>query len=361
MGWLKSINLVLLLAYLMAALAFFNGLIARMQVRRVTAIKKPNPPVHAGEETTVRVTATNSGTRPATVSVENRAGDTPSSWLVYQLTAGDSAACTARIMFPTRGRHTSSLLVSSGFPLGLVRCDRVIPGADLVVLPAAGVAEANGMRQWIMRYSGGDGRVRKVLRRVTTDQADVRGVRPYRPGDPIRGIHWRSSARRGELMVREYDAAPSPELVLVVEPWLPASPDNVHSANLEGALCLAVTMVESWTRAFGTRVTVALAGDAASVRTVGPTDSGVREALTPLADVKGATTFAAFAASVFDRPLQRAACVVVSSRRNSQYAAALTRSTGRPFTTLSAVERLPWYQPPVTRDRKTAARGHKPT
>jgi uncharacterized protein (DUF58 family) len=37
--------------------------------------------------------------------------------------------------------------------------------------------------------------------------ADVRSVRSYVAGDPARLVHWRSTARRGELMVRELEAA----------------------------------------------------------------------------------------------------------------------------------------------------------
>ena len=219
--------------------------------------------------------------------------------------------------------------------------------SDFVVLPAAGEADSNGLRHWLLRQAAGDGRARKVLRRVTTDHADVRGLRPYRPGDPIRGIHWRSSARRGELMVREYDAAPSPELILVVEPWLPVEPSGADRANLEAALSLAVTVARTWSRAFETRVTIALAGDPESVGTAIATEADLRVALTPLATVTGGRGFKPLAPRCFDRTLHRAARVVVSSRRNTPYAATLTRSTGRQFVALSPASLPPWYQAPA--------------
>ena len=73
----------------------------------------------------------------------------------------------------------------------------------------------------------------------------------------------------------------------------------------------------------------------------------LREALVPLADVTGRAAIPAFSRACFDRSLARAACVVVSSRRKSPYAAALTRSTGRPFLHSRRQYRLPWYQPPT--------------
>lgn len=45
----------------------------------------------------------------------------------------------------------------------------------------------------------------------------VRGVRDYVPGDPLRQVHWRASARRGELVVKEVDEPVGTELVLVVD------------------------------------------------------------------------------------------------------------------------------------------------
>ena len=48
------------------------------------------------------------------------------------------------------------------------------------------------------------------------------GVREYRPGDSLRRIHWRSSARHGELVVREYEPPGVRRLAIHVDPAPPS-------------------------------------------------------------------------------------------------------------------------------------------
>jgi len=348
-GWFKNITLVLLLAYFMFMLLLLNGFLARLQARRVSVSREPSPPLYAGEDATMRVVVANTGSFPATTTVVDRSGDgEPTSWLVHRLPVGEAVTCAARRMFSKRGKHITPIRVESAFPFGLMRFACVgHTGTDVMILPKPGHANPDGLRRWVMRQSGSDGRARRVARRVTTDQADVRGVRPYRPGDAMRSVHWRSSARRGELMVREYDTAPAPDLVLVVEPWLPVQATPRDHERLEAALSLAVTLARVWGRVHGTRVTVAVAGDPDSIRTVPSDDEGIRLALSPLAAIVGGAVFEPFSPAAFGRSLARAARIVVSSRGLSPYAEALAQSTGRPFVTLAPSDHLDWYQEPT--------------
>src|SRR5207249_4653467 len=43
------------------------------------------------------------------------------------------------------------------------------------------------------------------------------GVREYRPGDPLRHIHWRTAARWGRLAVVEWEAEESADVLLALE------------------------------------------------------------------------------------------------------------------------------------------------
>lgn len=54
-----------------------------------------------------------------------------------------------------------------------------------------------------------------VRRSLATDPFLVRGIRPYRPGDPVRDIHWAATARMGETQVRLHDPAAQMRLMVV--------------------------------------------------------------------------------------------------------------------------------------------------
>ncbi len=64
------------------------------------------------------------------------------------------------------------------------------------------------------------------------------GIREYRPGDSLRRIHWRSSARHGELVVREYEPPGMRTLAILVDP----SPRSVEVADQVARLAAS----EAW-------------------------------------------------------------------------------------------------------------------
>lgn len=106
-----------------------------------------------------------------------------------------NAVCTRR------GRYRlGPLAVELGDPLGLFRYSRAEAGTremliypPLVRLPT--LERPRGQR-------GGAARA-EFLNVLPTPSAG--GVRDYRPGDPLSFVHWRSLARTGKLMVKEFD------------------------------------------------------------------------------------------------------------------------------------------------------------
>lgn len=62
--------------------------------------------------------------------------------------------------------------------------------------------------------------------RVAAIVGEPRGVRPYRPGDSRRWVHWPATAHAGTLMVREMEGPTAEPVTVDVE--LPADPDQAE-------------------------------------------------------------------------------------------------------------------------------------
>jgi uncharacterized protein (DUF58 family) len=90
--------------------------------------------------------------------------------------------------------------LSSGDMFGFRTQDREIPEREwLTVYPKVVPVSALGLPA---AHPFGDA---KTARRISDDPLRVTGVRTYAPGDSPRTIHWRATARRGELQTKVFD------------------------------------------------------------------------------------------------------------------------------------------------------------
>ena len=112
--------------------------------------------------------------------------------------------CVARGEF-----HLGPLTVISSDPFGFFRSPRRVGATEtLVVYPMT--VELNKVVLPIGFLSGGDAR-RQMTHQVTTNASTIRD---YVTGDSMNRIHWRTTARTGNLMVKEFELDP------LVDIWL---------------------------------------------------------------------------------------------------------------------------------------------
>lgn len=96
---------------------------------------------------------------------------------------------------------------------------------------------------------GGNSPSAQPLRRATAsaDAAEVHGVRPYQPGEGGRRIHWRATARTGELHVIEWEEDSASDLTILLDvqaAWIAGTPgeDSLEMAITAAASVAAYTL-----------------------------------------------------------------------------------------------------------------------
>jgi uncharacterized protein (DUF58 family) len=119
-------------------------------------------------------------------------------FVVERIEPGGGREMVYRIRTDVRGRYQiGPLLVRLADPFGLVELTRSFTSANRLTVtpPIVPLPHGRLTGSWT---GGGDSRARTV---ATAGEDDV-APREYRHGDDLRRVHWRSTARRGELMVR---------------------------------------------------------------------------------------------------------------------------------------------------------------
>ncbi|NPV08397.1 MAG: DUF58 domain-containing protein [Anaerolineae bacterium] len=81
-----------------------------------------------------------------------------------------------------------------------------------------------------------------ATRRVLEDPLRFRGVREYQPGDSIRFVHWKATARLGQLQTRVFDPSASRVLMLVVDVQTAERPYSLVPEYLELLVTAAASL-----------------------------------------------------------------------------------------------------------------------
>lgn len=152
------------------------------------------------------------------------------------ISAGESATAAEVLTIPRRGiYHFGRLVLETSYPFGLFTKER-----DLL-LPGSIVVWPRSDRPVPRLFPAGG---RDAGRRTAADGAlagsgrgEYRGLRAYRPGDDPRDVHWRSTARRAEPIVREYDRDPAESWWLLLDLYAPG--DAAGEAAIELAASVA--------------------------------------------------------------------------------------------------------------------------
>jgi uncharacterized protein (DUF58 family) len=237
------------------------------------------------------------------------------------------------VVLRRRGTYSWGPLVAlGGRPFGLVQ-RRVLlaPAREVLVLPRLGWLHRGLLRRRLHSARVPGDAVRRSGFTHRAAQEEFHGLRPFRTGDSPRAIHWRTSARRGELMVREYEDLPGDDLLLVFDPAAPAG-----AAEFESAVSLAATVCWEWCRQRGDRLILAAPGPAGTLLDglTGPEHG--RRLLAFLAGVQPAVGPgpADFLANLAD--LAGGLAVLVVAGGPSPLADGLARQLHRPVTFLDA-------------------------
>jgi uncharacterized protein (DUF58 family) len=138
-----------------------------------------------------------------------------------------------------RGRlRLAGLSVARSDALGVARTTVTVPVADSVlVLPRRYPVprlQLPGRRKY---HQGG-----VALASSVGDSEEFVSLREYRPGDPLRRIHWRSWAKVGRPVVTEHQNEFFVRHALVLDTFVPAEPSDVFEEAVSVAASLACTI-----------------------------------------------------------------------------------------------------------------------
>jgi uncharacterized protein (DUF58 family) len=249
-------NLLYLLLGMMFSLIIASGVLSEMSLRGLEVTRLPPGRLHARRPVLMGIGLKNQKRRlPSfSIEVEDLVDDVPLDKKCYflKLPAGRLQHTSYRHSFPRRGRYAfTGFRLSTKFPFALFRKSRIVElESEVIVFPQlVPMGHPPPPRAHAM---GEESRNRPGRR------GEFGGLHEYRHGDDPRDIHWRSSARMGRPMVREYEDESARRVSIFLDNSLPGGEgcaDEAARDGLERAVSVAASLAADYLeRGYAVRV-----------------------------------------------------------------------------------------------------------
>lgn len=230
-------NLLYLILAMMLSLMAVSGVLSEQTMRHLRLQREMPGRLFAGVAATFGLQLLNRKRRLPSyalhLSEPDPAGGRPASQFFLKVAPQGRATWRYALTFPRRGRHRlPGLRILTRFPFGLfAKISRPILPDTVLVYPALRSLAPDEIPAvldpgWRQRDRRGHG-------------AGLHNLRQYRPGDDPRLVHWKTSAKAGDLMLKELEDEDRPRLRLVLEDPPPRTPPAVLEGNLSYAASLA--------------------------------------------------------------------------------------------------------------------------
>lgn len=275
-GLYQQINLILLVAGLAAGPVAASMVVSASMLRRLRIGRRAPSYAFSGEPLAIDYLLDNDRRLSAALAmvvadelipVDRTSGATGLGPLVFFPRVPVQSRARARWQgtAPARGRYRfRSLELVTRSPFGLLERELDVPmPGELVVYPAIGQLA----RRWQYKHREASEARRGSRNDRSVQQQEYHGLRDYRPGDSPRWIHWRTTARLGVPMVKEFEQQHEQDLAVLLDPWLPRNKATAEQREaVEAAIKFAATVCYETCRHPGRRLLLGWTGPTPGLR-----------------------------------------------------------------------------------------------
>jgi len=180
--------------------------------------------------------------------------------LVDEVAPQSMAQASYELCFRARGRYQiGPCTLSTRYPLSLGRGWRRLDLThEVIVHPKPGELSSAGRN---LLQSDREGQSKSSVH-AGVHETEFFGLRPWATGDSRRWIHWRTSARLGELSVRQFERLQHQQLCILLDLYRAKGDQNTSMDRAcECAISFVATLARQTVRGAGNRIAVAVAAN----------------------------------------------------------------------------------------------------